>query len=337
MTFLTIVDGIWNCVSSLMEVKMLNEKMQYETIQKYCKLIKFIALCIAIAVPSLSRSFDAELYHLVHDTTGRALIVLPNGEPEVFLPADRLTFAGYHTEISVELEEPEQRKDYFDPRFKLRGENRWVRIEVCCDDFSYVKQKNLPGWQIYYRWIYDIPDQFGDQLLHEFAGSPEASDCVPFTNMPTFIIDPQTQKPRWVKYFAVARKGWDSRHKECGRETWNINSNATVGGSPDSKSVLVSADDTGSQSRYLRVSVETGEILDPTPSGFRAIDFEDVERFKATFLRTNICPSFTPAELVREDRYLKTSAGRCMIQRRIRYEEGILRHFFGEPTPRLSF
>jgi hypothetical protein len=131
------------------------------------------------------------------------------------------------------------------------------------------------------------------------------------------------------------RQGWDRTHMECGRETWNMNAHASVGSSLDSKSVLVTADDTNAALAYLRVSVATGEILEPNPTDFKAIDFEDVERYKAAFLRVNTCPAFTPEELLRKDRYQKTSTGRCMLARRIRYEESIVRHFLGDPKPPL--
>lgn len=311
---------------------------------QYWWSIKRMLFCVAAVVPALSWGFGAQAYHLVDDATGKALVTLPSGEPEAFFAVGgRLLFVGHNTNTRVEQDDPP--KGYKFPwvdigsRFKLRDENRWVRVEAwCCDEYNWVKQKSTPAWGAYYHSLYKsrVYDRFGDQLVHEFAGSPEATDCVPFTNMPTFVIDPKTQKPKWTKYFAVARQGWDPSHRECGRETWNINASADVGSSLDSKSVLVTADDTGSAIAYLRVSIETGEILEPIPSDHKAIDFEDVERFKAAFLHVNQCPAFTSEELARKDRYQKTSTGRCMIQRRIRYEESIMRHFMGEPKPPLQ-
>lgn len=287
----------------------------------------------------MSWSIGAQAYHLVDDSTGRPLVTLPSGEPDAFFSVGgRLLFVGYSSDTKVEQDDPPPGRKYpwvdIGSRFKLRGEDRWVRVEEwCCDEYNWLKQRDLPSWGAYYHKLYSIPDQFGDQPLHEFAGSPEATDCVPFTTMPTFVIDPKTQKPLWTKYYAIARKGWDRSYLLCGRETWNMHSIASVGSSPDKKSVLITAEDTGGSLAYLRVSIKTGEILEPLPTDFRAIDFEAVERYKAAFLRANKCPKFTEKELAREDRYKNTATGKCVIARRIRYEEGIMHHFLGEPAP----
>ena len=303
---------------------------------------RVLAICVIAIVPDLGWGFGSQVFHLVDDATGKPLLILPSGEPEAFIEVGgRPLFVGYNTKMEIETDDSPQKNKYprtdGRTRFKLRNENRWILVEEwCCNEYTYRMQSRIPAWGEYYNKLIDLSERFGDQLLHEFAGYPEATDCVPFAGMPSFVIDPTTQKPKWIKYFAVARRGWDSNFKYCSRETWNINAYAAVGSSLDSKSVLVAADDTGGSIALLRVSIETGNILEPRSTNHKAIDFEDVERFKTTFLQLNKCPAFTAQELARKDRYKATSAGRCMIQRRIRYEEGIMRHFMGKPSPPLE-
>jgi hypothetical protein len=312
---------------------------------KYFYAIRSILIPgIFLIFPSLGWGHIPQAYQLLDDATGKPLIVLPSGEPELFfMVGSRLLFVGYNTDARIEQDDPPKGQKFpwadVGTRFKLRNENRWIRVEGwCCDDYSERKQQSTPAWKDLHTKLYSSADydRFGDQWVHEFAGSPEATSCMPFATMPTFVIDPQTQKPKWIKYFAVARPGRDNNFKQCPRETWSINSNATVGSSIDSKSVLVAADDANTSTALLRVSVETGDILAPLTTDHKAIDFEDVERFKGAFLHVNKCPAFTASEMARKDRYKTTSAGRCMIQRRIRYEESVMRHFLGEPKPRLE-
>ena len=304
---------------------------------------KIFATVLLLSAHCFTWGFSAQVFHLVDDKTNLPLVTMPSGEPEPFLAGGgkQFLFVGYFTKLRLEAEDSLPGEKFpaggIGVRFKLRGEDRWVRVERwCCDEYNWVGQQSLPAWGIQYNKAIDDSKQFGNLRLHEFVGSPEALGCVPFANPATFFIDPKTNKPRWIKYFAVARQGWDNTYLECGRETWNMHSSATVGSRLDSTSVLVLADDADGLSHLLRVSIETGEILHPLPSDFLVVDAADVERFKTFFLQRNICPAFTPDELRREDRLKATATGRCIDQRRRLYEESVMRHFMGAPKPKQS-
>lgn len=282
-----------------------------------------------------------QVFLLLDDVTGKPYLTLPSGEPEPFISPLGLkdaNYIGYFSNHQVALE-PLTAKEMQTPfqygvRRKLQGQNRWIRIERwCCEEFNSFSQNKHPNWGVVSSRLEAQSDKVGHLSVLEFSGTVEAASCLPFSFAPTFILDPVTHQPKWIKYFAVARIGHDNNYKFCERDEWTINASAIPGSRLDSKSLLVEALDAHARRHMLQVSIETGEILSPLPTDFKVIDAEDLERFKNQFIARNTCPSFTPEESKRADRFKNTATGRCTIARRLLYEESILRHFMGEPKP----
>ena len=310
------------------------------------RMNRMLGVLALLCIPSLCFGFgwQPQAYHLVDDKTGLPLVTLDNGLPEAFLMGGgKLLFYGFFTQTEIEQDEPLAGRNFQDvdsgSRFKLRGKDQWVRVESwCCDDYNWVKTQYLSGWVEYHRELGKKLENFGvdpDNLPFRLNG-----ECSPFVYSPVYLFDPVTLKPRWTKFYAVARKGYDRSFMSCDRDKWNVYSYAYIGSSLDAESVLIKLDDAKATVRFLRVSALTGEIMGRNSGGIKVIDAADVLRFKDEFLRRNPCPIHTEAEKkqllgTKLGRFTKTSAGRCFIERHERYEESAIRHFLGEPTEEL--
>jgi hypothetical protein len=190
-----------------------------------------------------------------------------------------------------------------------------------------------PRWDAYNTKLSREAERFGAEKGMGLDQRGGLGDCSPFIAPATFLLDPKTRKPRWTKYYAVARQGRDEAYRHCERSTWLIHASADVGSTIDAKSVLLQARDSNGALQNLRVSVDTGDILGTEPTDFKAIQASDVAQFKAAFLQKHSCQAFTKQELGNDDRYTSTATGRCLVERRKRYEESVVSHFLGEPKP----
>jgi hypothetical protein len=304
---------------------------------------KLLTALIMMVLQSASWA-ATQAFLLLDDATGKPYLTLPTGEPELFMSplglkgADYVGYSSNHKVVLEPLTAKEMQIPFqYGARRKLEGKNRWIRIEKwCCDEFNVNNPNKHQNWDQVHNKLNAQSDKVGHLSILEFSGTVEAVSCLPFSFAPTFILDPITHQPKWIKYFAVARIGDDNNYKFCERDEWTINAFARTGSRLDSKSLLVEAGDANGMSHILQVSIETGEILSPLPTDFKVIDAEDVERFKNQFIQRHTCPSFTPEEAKRADRFRKTATGRCIIARRLLYEESILRHFMGEPKPKIE-
>lgn len=301
-------------------------------------------LLIGIAISFTSFCFSAGLspqaYHLVDDTTGQALVTLPSGEPEAFLSTtDKSLFVGYFTHKRIEQADPLAGQPVHEldigARFKLRGQDQWVRVEKwCCDAYNWIEQQNDPSWEAYNNKLSREAERFGVEKGMGLDQRGGLGDCSPFISPATFLLDRKTHKPRWTKYYAVARQGRDEAYRHCERDAWLVHASADIGSTLDSKTVLVQAHDSNGSLINLQVSADTGAIVGPLPTDFTAVDATDVAQFKAEFLQKNSCPVFTKKDLGIENRYATTATGHCLVERRKRYEENVVRHFLGEPKPK---
>ena len=92
--------------------------------------------------------------------------------------------------------------------------------------------------------------------------------------------------------------------------------------------------------RNLLLDEKTGEFVGSNSGGFKAIDAIELLRFKDAFLRKNPCPLLTAADKTkyptRPAQGLHTKTGQCFLDRLMRYNRDVVRHFLGEPTEPLE-
>ena len=285
-----------------------------------------------------------DYHYLVDEATGKPLATRPNGRPDVFISSkDEPVLRGIFTEEKFDRE-AELIGEKFPPllagmRVKIRDKDQWVRVKECCQDFSKAAVRNLPGWTDYFRDLSGWIENFGFNP----DGQPEKLDfyCVPLTSKPVFLYDRVTLKPRWTKFYAVARKGYDGAFRGCPERDAYVYSSAELGMSYGDGMVEVGVNDgTPVYGRDLQVDERTGDIVGPNPGGFKAIDAIELLRFKDEFLRKNPCPLLTAADKARYPtrpaQGIHTQAGRCYLDRLKRYEHDVVRHFLGEPTELLQ-
>jgi hypothetical protein len=291
-----------------------------------------------LAQPKLDAHF------LMDESTGKPLVTRADGKPEVFLSsADSSTLRGIFTKVLLDREANPTGEKFpalvAGARIKIKDKDQWVRVKDCCQDYSYVAVSNLPLWIDYFRDISRWVEDFG----FDPDGQPYklGSYCEPFTLAPVFLYDRTTHRPRWTKFYAVARKGYDGYFRGCPEREAHVYYRAELGRSYGDGIVEVSVNDgTPIYGRVLQVDEKTGEIVGPNPGGFKAIDAIELLRFKDEFLRKNPCPLLTAADKarhpIRPAQSLHTKAGQCFLDRQNRYERDVVRHFLGEPTEPLE-
>jgi hypothetical protein len=209
------------------------------------------------------------------------------------------------------------------------------------------KAQSFPGWTEYFRDISGWLLNFGFSPDGLPAKLDSLDGCYPFVYSPVFLYDPVTFRPRWAKFYAVARKQYDFQFKLCDEKDAYVYSVSTIEFSSDDESLWVGVKDASPvYGRSLLVNARTGEIVGPNPGGFKAIDAFELLRYKDEFLRKNPCPLLRGADKARYESLIdltdkhqlaaKTKAGRCYLDRLKRYEHDVIRHFLGEPTEPLE-
>lgn len=308
------------------------------------RLLRVIALlilstaCFAETWVSKTRA-----HYLVDEATGQPLVTRPDGRPEVFVSSqDWPTLGGHFTDTKFDREEQTTGEKFpalvAGDRFKIQGKDQWVRAEECCHDYSLAKARHLPGWVDYFRDITGWLENFGFTP----EGQPvRLEGCHPFVYTPVFLYDPVTFKPRWTKFYAVARKQYDGTFRGCVEHEAYVYSWAEIEISYDDETVSVSVNDASPvNSRTLLVDARTGEIVGPNPGGFKAIDAFELLRYKDEFLRKNPCPLLSTSDKarypLRQDQATKTLAEQCYLDRLKRYEHSVIHHFLGKPTEPLE-
>ncbi len=285
-----------------------------------------------------------DYHYLINEATGKPLATRPNGRPDVFISSkEEPVLRGIFTQQKFNLE-AELMGEKFPPllagmRVKIKDKDQSVRVQDCCEDYSWVKAQYLPGWVDYSRDI--------SHWLQAFGFDPDGQPyklgnyCEPFTRRPAFLFDPVTHQPRWTKFYAVARKGYDGSFRGCPAREVYVYYDAELGMSYGEGLVDVGVNDgTPVYGRDLQVDEQTGEIVGPNHGGFKAIDAIELLRFKDEFLRKNPCPLLTAADRARYPtrpaQGIHTQAGRSFLDRLKRYEHDVVRHFLGEPSEPLQ-
>lgn len=313
--------------------------MNYRWIFQTLRAIVIFMLCTACLAQAKS-----DYHYLVDEATGKPLVTRLDGRPDIFMSSkDEPALRGIFTEEKF-TREAELVGDKFPPliagvRLKILGKDQWVRVQDCCQDYSWSTVRNLPGRLDYFRDINRWLENFGFNP----DGKPQklGNSCEPFTRTPAFVYDSANYKPRWTKFYAVARKGYDGSFRGCPDRDTYVYYDAELGISYGDGTVGVNVNDASPvNDRNLLVSEKTGEIVGPNPGGFKAIDAIELLRYKDEFLRKNPCPLLTEDDKARYPtrpaQGIHTQAGRCYLDRLKRYQHDVVRHFLGEPTEPLE-
>lgn len=253
-------------------------------------------------------------------------------------------------------------------RFQLEDSGRWVRIT----DWPYealekytnttaLGMENSPANRYieakYERLI--SGELLERQTWLAFQRGPE--DCKIWGFSMLVMMDSDDQKLRWAKTYAVARKGIppaDDITTPCEKSNWHVESSLVmpVFMSPHEIGMIAVDQTTDLAARNGRagfqflVSTQTGDIISGTgaPPGWKAVNVEELLRFKEAFFAKHRCPQYTASarKAAREGpstsnslhyrvEFPDTSVGRCMTQRSHRYTDELRKRFLGEPLPPL--
>jgi hypothetical protein len=301
-------------------------------------VVIFLFSTACLAQPKL------DAHYLMDEATGNHLVTRADGKPEVFLSSvDSPTLRGIFTKVLIDREANQTGEKFPLPvdgtRIKIKDKDQWIRVKDCCQDYSQKAVRDLPLWIDYFRDI--------NRWLENFGFDPDGqpyklgSYCEPFTLAPVFLYDRTTRRPRWTKFYAVARKGYDGSFRGCPEREVYVYDRAELGMSYGDGTVEVSVNDGSPVNfRNLLANEKTGEIVGPNPGGFKAVDAIELLRFKDEFLRKNPCPMLTAADKAkyptRSAQGLHTKAGQCFLDRLKRYDRDVVRHFLGEATESLQ-
>ncbi len=321
------------------DVVLRGAAMMHRWISQLLRAMVMFTLCTACIAQT-----KVDAHYLVDESTGKPLMTRTDGRPEVFFSSpESPTLRGLFTKERIDREANQTGEKFpvlvAGARVKIRDKDQWVRVKECCQDYSWIAVRNLPGRLEYSRDISRWLNDFGFNP----DGQPERLNayCVPLTFGEVFIHDPVTHKLRWTKFYAVARKEYDGAFRGCPEREEYVYSFAELGMSYGDGTVAVSVKDASPvNDRNLLVDEKTGEIVGPNPGGFKAIDAIELLRYKDEFLRKNTCPLLTASDKARYPtrpaQGIHTQAGRCYLDRLNRYEHDVIRHFFGEPTEPLE-
>jgi hypothetical protein len=244
-------------------------------------------------------------------------------------------------------------------RFQLQDSGRWVRVtEWPYDALEKYTNTTALGMENSPANLYKTAMlkrlKSGELLERQgwlaFQRGPE--DCQIWGLDFVVMMDSDNQKVRWAKTYAVAKKGIhpaDDITTPCEQSNWHVRTSQTGGVFISPDEVRFSASDTttdvakpdGRASFQFLVSTQTGNIIPGTgaPPGWKAVNVEELVRFKEAFFAKHRCPQYTPRlrQEARHDNleFPDTPAGRCMTQRSHRYTDELRKRFLGEPLPPL--
>jgi hypothetical protein len=252
-------------------------------------------------------------------------------------------------------------------RFQLQDSGRWVRIT----DWPYdalekytnttaLGMENSPA-NLYKKAM--LKRLMSGELLERqgwlaFQRGPE--DCQQWGFSMLVMMDSDNQRVRWAKTYGVAKKGPEPAEwfKQCEQKNWAIKTG--LGGhfiSPDEIQLGAVDLTTDPRAKFdglagidFLVSTKTGDIIPGTgaPPGWKAVNVEELVRFKEAFFAKHRCPQYTASarKAAREGpstsnslyyrvEFPDTPAGRCITQRSHRYTDELRKRFLGEPLPPL--
>lgn len=336
-----------------------------------------ILLGLSALLPSLAQA--SLLLNLVDDETGQPIMRRSNGYEEPFVmrlqdPDRSVLLYGLSSQTLIRMngERPAvpdgigaigEKKLLMGYRFQLQDSGRWVRVTEWPYD-ALEKYTNTTENSPAYLYANAMRNRLksGGPLERQtwlaFERGPE--DCQIWGFHFLVMMDSDNQKVRWAKTYAVAKKGPEPEEwfKQCEQKNWVVSTG--LGGhfiSPDEIQLGAVDLTTDPRAKFgglagidFLVSTQTGEVIPGTgaPPGWKAVNVEELVRFKEAFFAKHRCSQYTPSarRAAREGPSSSTSlyylyefpdtpAGRCMTQRSHRYTDELRKRFLGEPLPPL--
>lgn len=323
----------------------------------------------------LSTAQASLLLNLVDDETGQPVMRRNNGYEEPFEmrlehPDRSVLLYGLSSQtlIRIKGERPPmptgigatgEKRLLIGYRFQLQDSGRWVRVAEWPYDTlekytntTDLGSENNPANRyrkaMHRRLMSD--DLLERQTWLAFNHGPE--DCQMWGFSMLVMMDSENQKVRWAKTYAVARKGIlpaDDISTPCEKSNWHVRDSLATAVFMSPNEIALGAVDmttdpakpNGRAGIRFLVSPQTGDIIPGTgaPPGWKAVNVEELVRFKEAFFAMHRCPQYT-RRLRQEARhddaeFPDTPAGRCMTQRSHRYTDELRTRFLGEPLPPL--
>jgi hypothetical protein len=249
-------------------------------------------------LPNCAASSDPT-YSLTDAATKVPLVVLSDGQPEVFMMVYgcegdvNVRFVGFFSGHRVAIAHAVGERPFEVPvvrrggTYKLRGTSRTVAVgPSCCKAETPVYERGTAKTPIFERLTERL------QLFTREERVLSHQDCLPF-RYPLFVLNAEQSGPAWVKLYGVKHIP-PLEGIRCSEEgTALVEDRVDLGSHLGDGSALAFIESPSGQVVF-RIDLSTGLPIGPIPTEVRIYDFEEVRDFRDEFRRRFECRPGVP-------------------------------------------